>query len=559
MSHQPIANNGSNEKAAISLKPKILVVDDSRLVRVSISKLLGHEFAIIEAEDGEDGWDKILQHSDLHVVMTDAGMPKLDGFQLIERVRRCNDKRISQLPLIMITGAEEEQVSIRERAFDLGASDFIIKPFDKTQLIARVRSYIRQDTLQRDLQLTSETLKDHSNIDPLTKLHNHGYFIDRFTQDMSLAKRHNHELSLIGLRIDSYSDIVHRFGVNTAQEVLIHVVESLLPLIRTEDSLARTGDCEFSLITPATDRMSAAYVCERLRAKIDSEPYSKTVISLPLSISLGLININRDKPDSAESALAQVRSRIKYAQALGGNRMVAQASPATPSALFDTKRITHEVAPVSESISRGLDVDKAPRAESQSPKIADSLLNNAAIVEQEAYLEAQPEIVEEAHFDNEAVIIEEVDDEFELESEQISDRGDEDGIEHQDVRNAVSENVESVKNENADRNKVVAYEALATQNDEIEISIHDSIADDAGQKEDENTVDALSSPPPASTANKDATAQQDPAIAFSVEMMDLLQLGLSIIPLLKQVNRSLHLDINQHIEAIEKRLRERKP
>jgi len=323
------ANTATNEKPDQTAEqlPKVLIVDDSRLVRVSIKKLLGFHFDIIEAEDGEDGWLQIQKYTDLHVVMTDAGMPKLDGFGLIERVRASTNTRIANLPMIMITGAEESQTTVRERAFDLGASDFIIKPFDKTQLLARVKSYIRQDHLQRNLEMTEQTLKEHSNIDPLTKLPNHDYMIERFEQEMSLAKRHQHELSLIGLRVDAIPDIVRKFGDSTAQQIMVWLVEQLRPLIRNEDCLTRSGDYELCLIAPATDRMSAAYVCERLRSKVQDTHYDKTVISLPVTISIGLLNVSKDRPDSAEKALFDVRYRIETAQKMGGNRLLAQGAP----------------------------------------------------------------------------------------------------------------------------------------------------------------------------------------------------------------------------------------
>ena len=362
MEQAPVSNNRDPEGAQ-ERKPKILVIDDSRLVRVSLSRLLAHQFEIVEAEDGEAGWLQIQKHPDLHVVMTDAGMPKLDGFGLIERVRASANKRIANLPLIMITGAEEGQTAIRERAFALGASDFIIKPFDKVQLVARVNSYIQQDHLQRDLEMTAQTLKEHSTIDPLTKLPNHAYFLERFEKEMSLARRHHHELSLIGLRIDAVAEISRKFGADTTEQVMIWLVEQLLPLIRTEDSLTRTGEFELSLITPATDRMSAAYVSERLRSTIETTPYDRTVISLPVTISLGLLNVAKDKPDSAEKALFDVRYRIDEAQKLGGNRLLAQnivsnddvvekpVEQTEPPVIAELERVEKEESTAAEALS----------------------------------------------------------------------------------------------------------------------------------------------------------------------------------------------------------------
>lgn len=309
-------------------KAKILVVDDSRLVRVSVRKLLQDEFEVVEAVDGEDGWNILQEQRDIQVALTDVGMPKLDGFGLIDRVRHCESARLRELPLVLITGAEHGQSEIRERALNCGASDFFIKPFDKVQLVARIRSYVKQDKLTRDLAITTQTLNDHSTIDPFTKLQNRHYFMQRCEQELALAARHKVDLCVIGMGLDEASLILRKYGTQTLQQVILWVAELLKPLIRKEDCLIRSGESEFLLITPATDRMSAAYLCERLRKKIKELPYNKTVIALPVSISLGLVSFQRDATATATVMLEKVQRRVGFCQHQGGNRFCANEPPA---------------------------------------------------------------------------------------------------------------------------------------------------------------------------------------------------------------------------------------
>ena len=110
-------------------KPRILVIDDSRVVRLSLKKVLGVEFEITEAEDGEAGWDALLADDQIQVVLTDADMPLLNGYDLIARIRAHDDVRINDIPVNMVTAADDE--AARTRALDLGATDFVTKPFDK--------------------------------------------------------------------------------------------------------------------------------------------------------------------------------------------------------------------------------------------------------------------------------------------------------------------------------------------------------------------------------------------------------------------------------------------
>jgi len=307
-------------------KPKILVVDDSRLVRVTVKKLLSAEFDVLEAVDGEDGWDVILKNNDLKAILTDAGMPKLDGYELIARVRGFADSVISKLPMIMITGAEEGQTELRQKALDIGASDFIIKPFDKAQMIARMRSYVKQDELQRDLKTSEKSLATHATINSLTKLNNLRYFLKRSGQELALAYRHTSDLSLVGIRIDNIEQIRAKYDPSTVDKIILWTVKKLTPLMRKEDILTHTDQAEFIIIAPLTNRMSCAIFCDRVRREILKNTFSESVLSLPISVSMGLVNNVSDKLDSSENCLEIVRTRLTSAQSLGGNRIIASGA-----------------------------------------------------------------------------------------------------------------------------------------------------------------------------------------------------------------------------------------
>ena len=120
----------------LETKTTILIVDDSRTVRAGLSKILSKRFSIVEAVDGEDGWNKLKESNEIRLVVTDIMMPKLDGYGLICRIRGTDTEHLKNIPIIVVTSAEDE-IS-RERAHACGANNFIVKPAKETDLLERV-------------------------------------------------------------------------------------------------------------------------------------------------------------------------------------------------------------------------------------------------------------------------------------------------------------------------------------------------------------------------------------------------------------------------------------
>ena len=130
------------QQAETNNRPWVLVVDDSRVVRKTILKILGRDFNIIEAEDGMAGWRMASQNSRIEVIISDIQMPELDGYHLICKIRAAEDPAMRELPIIVITSAEDEIT--RGRAYACGANDFILKPFNAGQLSECVRAQLNE-------------------------------------------------------------------------------------------------------------------------------------------------------------------------------------------------------------------------------------------------------------------------------------------------------------------------------------------------------------------------------------------------------------------------------
>lgn len=300
-------------------KVRVLVADDSRVIRKAITKILNNEFDLVEVGDGETAWDHLLRDETIQVLVSDIEMPKLDGYSLICRVRAAETERVRNVPIIVITGADDELT--RERAFACGATDFIIKPIDGVQLLARTRAHAKLDQTTRKLEETSTALEEQSAVDPLTQLHSRRYFLQRGLQDLAYVKRHNNDLSIIRIDIDNFRSIYKKYGDQISDQILVWLSKILLSSSRKEDTVARIGGGEFAVLAPSSGRMEAAVLCERMRTGVAATPFTNEGVTIPLTISLGLASYGRDPGDTTEELLTLAEQRMTLAKAAGGNRL----------------------------------------------------------------------------------------------------------------------------------------------------------------------------------------------------------------------------------------------
>jgi CheY-like chemotaxis protein len=117
-------------------RSSVMIADDSRTVRAALNLILRSNYDVIQAEDGEDCWEKLTQNPGVSMLITDIMMPKLDGYGLICRIRASDNAAIRDLPVVVITSAED--AITRERAHACGANDFIVKPVESSDLLERV-------------------------------------------------------------------------------------------------------------------------------------------------------------------------------------------------------------------------------------------------------------------------------------------------------------------------------------------------------------------------------------------------------------------------------------
>src|SRR5437870_11759423 len=145
-------------------KQRVLLVDDSRIVRTTSSRLIRKSFDVREEANGEAGWQAITSDPSIAVVFSDIQMPVLDGFALLERIRQSEDPRIRGIPVIVISGDEEDATKKRARA--AGANDFITKTTDGTQILSRIDNPLHLLEAKQQLVVNEEAPGQTATRDP---------------------------------------------------------------------------------------------------------------------------------------------------------------------------------------------------------------------------------------------------------------------------------------------------------------------------------------------------------------------------------------------------------
>jgi len=274
----------SHDAAQPQEKSIVLVADDSRVMRVALTRILKDEYTVLEAEHGEDAWSKLTAEDGVQMVFSDLSMPELDGFGLLERIRNSDLERIREIPFIVITGNEDDE-GVRKKALSRGATDFILKPFQSAEIKARAKAHV--DHL-RKLRAASAALEEQSTEDSVTGLANHRFFLQRAGESLSFAARQGMEVGLLLIQLDRWQALVREHGTELAGELLRGVSEELRGHVRHEDVLAHFGEGRFALLSPAADRSGARQLAGRILEAIRTRKAAHQGAAVGATASIGI-------------------------------------------------------------------------------------------------------------------------------------------------------------------------------------------------------------------------------------------------------------------------------
>lgn len=309
---EAIQSQVENETEA---QTRILLIDDSKVMRKSAVKMLGGDFDVVVAEDGQQGLEMILDDPTIQVVFTDLNMPKMNGYQLLEAVRTSQDDGVRNLPVIVVTGAENDDEA-KEKALDQGATDFITKPFNSTDLKARAHAHA---TYQRN----TKTLQEVASVDALTGLNNERSFGEHLVKDLSFVARHNHDIALMMVEVDNFNELFLKIGRKGADSLVQQVAKVLLKSVRKEDGVGRIGLARFAVSLPTAGAEGATRLAERVCQTVSGFKAKLRGEVLQISVSVG-VYVPQDKgSDLSAVCLQKTEQALKAAVEAGGNQVHA--------------------------------------------------------------------------------------------------------------------------------------------------------------------------------------------------------------------------------------------
>jgi two-component system cell cycle response regulator len=301
----------------------ILVVEDNPVSRKLLEKTLtkaGYE--TVSLENGRKALE-VFKERFFPIVLTDWMMPEMDGLELCRSIRQ-NDSASSGYVFIILLTAKDNKDDIVE-GLESGADDYLTKPFNPSELIARLNTARRILELERSLREANEEIRILSITDTLTKTYNRAYLNDRFPNEIKKARRYRRPLSLVLCDIDHFKNVNDTYGHQIGDEVLKEFASSLMKSIRSDvDWVARYGGEEFLIILPETDFDGASRLAERLRTDLVQRVIKTQGNNIQITASFGVSGFNRTTPDeriSPDLLIAKADAFLYQAKEEGRNRV----------------------------------------------------------------------------------------------------------------------------------------------------------------------------------------------------------------------------------------------
>jgi two-component system cell cycle response regulator len=303
-----------------SARATVLAIDDSPEVLALLAIRLRPEgLKLITATSYDEGLALASQYLP-DLILLDVEMPEHSGLDLCRRLKE--DPVTVNIPVIFLTGSTD--VNTKVHGFDLGAIDYVTKPFHPAELRARVRAALRMKRAQ-------DMLTHKAQIDALTGLRNRAYLDERLLAEEQQALRTGRPLSLVMMDLDHFKSLNDTFGHPFGDLVLQRVGDFITRAIRPYDVACRYGGEELALILPDTNLADAVTVAERVRVQVRELEFAPRGQPIVVTASFGVAERNEvlsRTGDGSPRGIIAAADEALYAAKRGGRDKVRAAGEA---------------------------------------------------------------------------------------------------------------------------------------------------------------------------------------------------------------------------------------
>jgi len=302
---------------------KILIAEDENVSRIVLAKALGnHGYEVLQARDGREAWT-IFQNEkeDIYIAVLDWQMPGMDGIELCQKIK---DTSLSHyVYVIFLTGKKDIDNIVK--GLETGADDYLAKPFDRRELLSRIKVGLRLIGFEKALREANQKLHALATTDSLTGIFNRRAIFERLSGEISRTIRENSPFCLIMLDIDYFKKVNDTYGHSAGDKVLVEIVKRIKSELRPHDDIGRYGGEEFLVGISKTDSKISRVIAERLRICICERPFQIECRKIDVSISLGVVNFmpSRDNHinDFLEAMIKAADIALYKAKEAGRNRV----------------------------------------------------------------------------------------------------------------------------------------------------------------------------------------------------------------------------------------------
>ena len=287
----------------------ILIVDDT-IANLDVLVELLDAYDVIDATNGKDALE-IVKEEKVDLILLDIMMPEMDGYEVCKRLK--SNEKTKDIPVIFITAKTDEE-SIA-KAYDVGGSDYVRKPFLPKELLSRIKKELKLQDIMQELKLLALT-------DSLTKLYNRRFFIDASQTFLEVAKRENSPLSLLMIDIDKFKNINDTYGHQIGDEIIKLLAKIMLEGERKSDMSCRYGGEEFVILLPNTSLQEAQYVAQKIKNRVESSHFkTPEQDEVTFTISIGIATVNLVDEINIEKMLKRADDALYEAKEKGRNQI----------------------------------------------------------------------------------------------------------------------------------------------------------------------------------------------------------------------------------------------